>query len=251
MDFHAVADLVESAAFIDRWHARQLYDHIRETGARDVLELGTAHGGSTAYLAAAVAANGGGKVTSVDRYHFQEPSPEETLERAGLSEAVGLVRVEHSSYTWWLKEQVKVRSDAAGNCDPIYDLCFLDGAHDWHIDGLAVVLIERLLRPEGWLVLDDLNWSYETGHAPRPANLSPEEITTPHLQEIFDVILRPHPAFGEFRTDDLWGWARKTSDTPRRLTVLETRVRRTILTQRVNLAARRVRNALRKRLPGR
>src|SRR5205085_1807308 len=63
-------------------------------------------------------------------------------------------------YTWWLKEQVAARSDRDGNCEPRFDFVYLDGAKNWTIDGLAVVLIEKLLRPGGWLLMDDLDWTY-------------------------------------------------------------------------------------------
>ena len=81
------------------------------------------------------------------------------LGRAGLAGRVEIVR-EFSSYTWWLKEQVQARSDRAGNVEPLYDFVYLDGAKNWTIDGLAVVLVEKLLRPGGWLLMDDLDWTY-------------------------------------------------------------------------------------------
>src|SRR4051794_9957853 len=143
------------------WQGGRIYDHLRAMGARDVLELGTAHGASAAYMAAAVAANGGGPVTSVDRLRFEGPTPEETVERAGLAASVEFVRVPDPSYDWWLAEQVRARSDAAGNCEGAYDFCYLDGAHDLHVDGVAVILVERLLRDGCWLLLDDLDWTYE------------------------------------------------------------------------------------------
>ncbi|MCW2996734.1 MAG: hypothetical protein JWN65_283 [Solirubrobacterales bacterium] len=247
MRFADVADAIEGVPFIDRWHGRALYDHIRQSGARDVLELGTAHGASVSYLAAAVAANGGGTVTTVDRYHFAGPAPEETLARAGLLDTVKLVRIDHSSYSWWLKNEVQARSDAAGNCEPAYDFCLLDGSHDWHIDGLSVLLVEPLLRPGAWLALDDLDWSYERSSVQRPPNLSAQEIVTPHVREIFDVLLRPHPSFTQFRVDhETWGWAQKAPGEPRRLVVEELRVERGILAQRAIRAARRLRLAARR-----
>ena len=246
--FHEVANAIAGVPFIDRWHGRALYDHVRESGARDVLELGTAHGASVSYLAAAVAANGGGTVTTVDRYHFQSPTPEETLTKAGLAGKVEFVRVDHSSYSWWLKQQVQTRSDAAGNCEEAYDFVLLDGSHDWHIDGLSVILVERLMRTGAWLALDDLDWSYERSGVERPPNLSDEEIVTPHVQDIFDVLLRPHPAFSEFRIEDgTWGWARKAPGAARRLTIDEVRTERSILEQRVIRAVRRARVAVRAR----
>ena len=74
---------------------------------------------------------------------------------------------EFSSYTWWLKEQVQARSDARATSSRRYDFVYLDGAKNWTIDGLAVVLIEKLLRPGGWLLMDDLHWTYATTRAAR------------------------------------------------------------------------------------
>src|SRR5207237_7710562 len=131
---------------------RIIYDHVRETRPDQVLELGTSFGVSAAYVAAALDENGSGHITTVD--HADSNAPE-ALERAGaaVSSRVTAVRIRDSSYVWWLRDQVEARSEAAGNCEPVYDLCYLDGAHNFTIDGLAVVLIEKLLRPGAWLVL--------------------------------------------------------------------------------------------------
>lgn len=226
---------------MDEWQGRQVYDHLRQTGAREVLELGTAHGASAAYMAAAVAANGGGTVTTVDRYHFGGPPPEETIRRAGLDDHVSFVRMDHSSYDWWLREQIVQRTGADGHCEPMYDFCYLDGAHDWHVDGLAVVLVERLLRTGAWLLMDDLDWSYAKNVVPEPPNLSPEERAVPHLREVFDVIVQGHPSFTELRVqDDGWGWARKAPGEPKRLRIETTTNRNDILTRRLRQAARRL-----------
>ena len=55
---------------------------------------------------------------------------------------------------------MRSRSDGAGTVEPVYDFVYLDGAKHWTIDGLAVVLVEKLLRPGGWLLMDDLGWTY-------------------------------------------------------------------------------------------
>jgi predicted O-methyltransferase YrrM len=150
------------------------------------------------------------------------------LGRAGVAGAVELVRDPSSSYVWWLKHQVEARSDKAGNCEPAYDFCYLDGAHNFAVDGLAVVLVERLLRPGGWLLLDDVGWSYDggMGEAAAPYTeadgilhpLSDEERSVPHVRAVFDLVVKPHPAFTEFRLEDAWwAWARKAPGEPRRL----------------------------------
>jgi predicted O-methyltransferase YrrM len=199
---------------------RRVYDHLRREGATTVLELGTAFGASAAYMAAAVAANGGGRVTTVDRYHFNAgpaPPPEETAERLGLAATIDFVRIDHSSYTWWLKQQIEELADRGSNGSPAYDFCYLDGAHDWNIDGLAVVLVERLLRPGAWLLLDDLDWTYASSASPTPDGLSEDERTSPHIRAVFDVVIRGHPSFDRLRIEDgVWGWARKRGSPERR-----------------------------------
>jgi hypothetical protein len=120
-----------------------------------------------------------------------------------------------------LKEQVERGADAAGNVEPRFDFCYLDGAHNWTIDGLSVVLIEKLLRPGGWLLLDDLGWTYAAGthgpgQGPDDLRLSAAERETPHVRAVFDLVVRPHASFTEFREDDgWWGWAHKAPGQPR------------------------------------
>jgi len=149
MRFEDVAAAVRGIPYMSEHWGRRVYDHVRETGAQRVLELGTAHGVSAAYLAAALEANGAGHLVTADHGGSRfDPSPQEVLDRAGLAHRVTIVRG-HSSYNWFLKEQAEERSDRDGNCTPGYDFCYLDGAHNFDIDGLAVVLIEKLLRPGG------------------------------------------------------------------------------------------------------
>jgi predicted O-methyltransferase YrrM len=201
-----------------------LYEHIRNNRPGDLLELGTGRGGSAVFMAAALEANGVGHLTSVDstRWQWLDPTPREVLEKAGLSSWVTLDK-RFSTYTWFLKAEIEKRLDAAGSVQPEYDFIFVDGCKNWSADGLAVVLAERLLRPGGWLLLDDLGWNYEKHcEAPRHyeieiAKLSDEERTQPHLRAVFDLLIRTNPAFDQFVVQDYWwGWARKSPHVSRR-----------------------------------
>jgi predicted O-methyltransferase YrrM len=239
VEFAKVAAALDGWGFMTPWQGRRVYDHLREAGAREVLEIGTAHGVSASYMAAALAANGGGRVTTVDRYHFQEPSPEHVVATAGIADLVAFVRVEHSSYCWWLKERVLERSDASGNCEPLYDFCYLDGSHELHMDGLAVVLIERLLKPGGWLLMDDLDWTWSATASAPPPDLSPAERDNPPMRAVWDAVVRQHPSFSEFRLEDeQWGWARKGTGT-RRYEVETTTRATSVRAKRVRMAIRR------------
>jgi len=224
--FAEVESAVRGVPIITPEQGRRLYDHVREQRPEAVLEIGTWAGASAAYMAAALEANGAGKLTTVDRGETSRYlKPEETIERAGLSHRVELVKVRDSSYDWHLAQLVRERSDAEGNCEPLYDFCYLDGAHNLAIDAAAVVFIEKLLRPGGWLLLDDLDWTYEEGSDESVQSdgvthpLSEEERAVPHVRLVYDLIVRQHPAFSRFHDDGSWGWAQKLEAAPRRYRV--------------------------------
>jgi predicted O-methyltransferase YrrM len=219
MEFDVVAEALKGIPNMSPKRGRRVYDHLLATGARDVLEIGTAHGVSSAYMAAAVE-EAGGRVTTVDNAaatKLRDPQPGDVHQRAGVTHLVERVLNDDSSYNWWLKTQVEKHSDSEGNVSPQYDFCYVDGAHNWTIDGFAVYLVEKLLRPGGWLLLDDLDWSYGAsgssfgpGQGPQELGLSEAECGEAHMQIVFDIVVRQHPAFTQFRVeDDAWGWAKK------------------------------------------
>ena len=224
MRFEEVAARIEGIPFMSPELGRRVYDHVRASGPEQILELGTAHGVSAAYMTAALEANGHGHLTTVDHGGAAyDPPPEQVLERAGLAHRVTIVR-EHSSYNWFLKEQLEQSSDEAGNPSPRYDFCYLDGSKNFNVDGVAVVLIEKLLRPGGWLLMDDLEWTYEDNAWIEPSGdgrplgpLSQSERTEPHLRAVFELIVKQHPSFTQFRREDDWyGWAQKLPGSARR-----------------------------------
>ena len=247
VQFQTIARALDGIPWMSPVLGRRVYDHIRSTGARNVLDLGTGHGVSAAYMAAALEANGHGRVTTVDAAGTQfDPMPADLLARVGLAHRVRIER-EHSSYNWFLKDRIEERSDDAGNCEPAYDFCYLDGAKNLNVDGLAVVLVERLLRPGGCLLMDDLDWTYVKNHWLEPSGdglplgpLSEAERTQPHLRPIFDLVVRAHPSFTRCVVEDEWyGWAFKEPGAPRRYEVRTTRPLGV-------LVAARLRNVLRR-----
>ena len=200
---------------------RVLYEHVRKNRPECLLELGTARGGSAVFMASALEANGAGHLTSVDstRWRWRDPAPAEVLERAGLSHRVTLDK-RYSTYTWFLKSELEKCLDDSGAVRPEYDFIFIDGAKNWSTDGLAVVLAERLLRPGGWLLLDDLGWNYEQ-HGGKGkqhyeidiSKLSDAERTQPHLRAVYDLLIRTNAVFDQFVVEDgWWGWAHKSAD---------------------------------------
>jgi predicted O-methyltransferase YrrM len=230
VEFQRIADTVRGLRNMQPRQGRRIYDHVRATRPVEILELGTSYGVSAAYMAAALDENGGaGRVTTVD--HVRSNSPDELISRLEPTVAgrIDFVRIADSSYTWWLKERLAECTDADGCTEPFYDFCFLDGAHNWTIDGLAVVLVERLLKPGAWLLLDDLDWIYRSDpHGMRQRGvffpLSDAERAQPHIRDVFELLVKPNTAFAEMRVeDDRWAWARKNASATRSVHVTTTR----------------------------
>jgi predicted O-methyltransferase YrrM len=208
---HAEAERLvgDTAGGINPERGRELFDFVRRERPEQSLELGFAHGISSVYSAAALEGNGAGTLTSVDNLsaHDREPSAAEFLERAGLSHRVRLI-FEQTSYNWFLHRRVRERS-MDGGCEPYLDFCFIDGAHTWVDDGFAFFLVDKLLKPGGWVLFDDLPWKQDE----RWTDIPKEEHEIAQVGEIFELLVAQHPSYDRIETDGWWGWAHK-SETP-------------------------------------
>lgn len=229
MKFEEVRRHVEGVPFMSPEQGKILYDFVRSRKPADCLELGFAHGVSVCYVAAALQELGRGHVTAVDleaSQEWQQPSIEDLLDRTGLHDYVTVVR-EKTSYTWTLKKLLEQNPDPAR----IFDFCYIDGPKNWTIDGLAFFLVDKLLRQDGWVLFDDLTWTYGSSSAESRKKLEEagilvnqmgeDELNTPQVELIFRHLVMTHPGYSEFRTHDDWAWAHKVASSRRVLTVEE------------------------------
>lgn len=184
-----------------------LYRTVLERNYRRCLELGFAHGVGTSYIAGAVAELGAGSVVAVDLRSAQrrQPQADRLLAELGLAGWVELVLC-RTSYTWYLMERLQRR-------DRSFDFCFLDGSHEWETDGLAVLLVERLMVPGGMLILDDLDWTFATSPTLRDSErvraMPEEERRTPQVRRIFELLVQGNPAFAHSWESEGIGFAVK------------------------------------------
>lgn len=185
----------------------ELHEFVREQRFERCMELGFAHGGSAVYIASALEANGVGHLDSVDLHVAKErvPPATETLQRAGLEHRVTL-HYEDTSYTWFLHDKLREQLRDGDSLEPLYDFVFIDGAHTWDVDALAFALVDRLLKPGGWILLDDLDWNIGDSDPSLPE----VQRELPHVREIWELLALTHPQYDEFRTDNQWGWMRKS-----------------------------------------
>jgi predicted O-methyltransferase YrrM len=174
---------------------RLLYEFAAKEGVEEIVELGCAHGTSTAYLAAALDAKAAGLVRTFDREDAREREPNlfTVLRHVGVDRRVKPT-LSRSSYTWELMKLLEERTEGDVT-HPLFDFCFLDGAHTWETDGLAFLLVHKLLRPDRWIVFDDVNWTLGSSptlkNTPRVKALPEDEQTTPHVRKVIDLLVRP------------------------------------------------------------
>ena len=75
--------------------------------------------------------------------------------------------------------------------------------------------MEKLLKPGGWVLFDDLRWSYAS--SPSMSKLDwvkelPEEVrTSQQIGAVFELLVRQQGNFWDLRREGSWGWARKGS----------------------------------------
>lgn len=219
MDFETIRKHLDGIPFITAKQGRKIYDFVLAEKPQRCLELGIGHGVSSCYTAAALHAIGRGKLDSVDlidALQWQKPSLEELLIRTGLSPLVTVHR-EKTSYTWYLKKVIEAQT-VDGRCRPLYDFCFLDGCKNWTVDGFAFMLVDKLLRPGGWILFDDYLWTYDRHADGRTVTdgivhreLGDDERTTPHIKLVFDYLVRQKPDYRDFKVEGDWAWAHKVA----------------------------------------
>ena len=220
MEFKTVQEHVEGVPYILPELARDIYEFVGSHAPQQCLELGFGHGASSCYIAAALEELGQGHLTTVDlasAREWQQPTIEDLLARTGLQPWVTVVR-EPTSYTWFLKRKIE-EATPQNHCRPIFDFCFLDGAKNWTIDGAAFFMADKLLKPGGWFLFDDLQWTYASKRKEGKQKsdgvvidaMGADEIEQPHVELIFQYLVMQHPDYANFLIkDNWWAWAQKT-----------------------------------------
>ena len=186
---------------------RMFYDFIVANRLHIGLELGFFHGVSTAYLAGALQDLGSGNLITIDltKAKEREPNIEWVLEVTGLSHLVQ-VFYDPKSFNWRLMKLLEEDRYES------FDFCYIDGGHTWYDTGFAFCLVERLLKPGGWVVFDDLHHTYRgsnNSEKPYVKRMPEEEQTVPQVERVFELLVESNPYFGLFRRMGRFGLAQK------------------------------------------
>ncbi len=191
--------------------ALSMRDFIIKHDARNLLEIGFYHGKSSAYFAAILEDLDEGHLVTIDLENARdrEPNIDTVLSALGLAHRVTPVFAERS-YTWELAKMIR------STPRPRFDLCYFDGGHTWDATGFGFLLVDLLLRPGGWIIFDDLEWTIERA-IPKMTRVpqhwldcSADEQAAPAVKMVFDL-LAPHLGYTDQRAinNGQWGIARK------------------------------------------
>ena len=201
-------ELVGDTPVMSLGEANRITNFIEEHNIKDILELGFAHGVSTCYLAAALSRIQGGTIVTIDREtaRQREPNIETLLARVGECDRVKFL-YEATSYTWRLMKFLEESHF------PTFDMCYIDGAHTWFVDGFAFYLVNLLLKPGGWIIFDDLNWTFANSPSLKNTEgvirMPQDEKTTPQVRKVYELLVKPHPDYHNFLVDGKWAFAQK------------------------------------------
>ena len=100
------------------------------------------------------------------------------------------------------------------------------------MDGAAFFLVDKLLRDNGYVLFDDMTWTYANADAWSAQKLEEsgilisqmgeDERLKPQVESIFRLLVMQHPNYSDFKIQNNdWGWAQKTRSAEGKLTITE------------------------------
>lgn len=176
---------------------RKTIRFLKKTRSRVIAEVGVYEGATSMEIARHLDGKG---VLYLFDFNDRVEFARKRLAKAGFTKvrACGCTSTIMDSYNWPLMKLLKA------NRKPIFDYVFIDGAHSWAIDGFAFLLIDRLLKPNGFVDFDDYNWSLAKSRALNPTTFpqikclfSDEQIKATQVKLIVDLLVRRDDRYRE------------------------------------------------------
>jgi len=204
-----VSEMLRGVQYMNEHQAIRIRNFVLKNDLCEILEIGFFKGKSSAYIASIIKEMGKGHLTTIDLESARNRSPniEECLERLDFLDLVTPIYAQRS-HTWELKKLI------TKSPRPQFDLCYFDGGHTWDVTGFGFLLVDFLLRPGGWIIFDDLNWTIDksVANTPKMAQLynkfSQDEKSTPGVRTVFETIV-PHLGYTNVHEVGPWGYAQK------------------------------------------
>jgi predicted O-methyltransferase YrrM len=156
-----------------------------------VAELGVGIGATTLKLATCL--NNTGQIHLFD-FHDKVVELCSDLEKLGFTniKCFGNTSKHWDSYNWTLAKFL-----LAGQRN-IYDYIYIDGAHTFAVDGLAFTLCDLLLKPGGFMEVDDYDWKFSKAQWMKDTRnefMTDEQIDTAQVAMVVDIFLNGNPNY--------------------------------------------------------
>ncbi len=216
MKFNDIQCVLKNIPYMSVQQGKFLHEFILENNIKNILELGTANGTGTCYMASALDKNKDGKVTTIDKLAVNNRSPnvQELGQKFNPMTYINPI-IANSTYNWELMKLID-QNTVNGKCKPIFDFCYIDGAHNFEIDCCAFFLVDKLLKPNSFLLFDDLYWTYAKSPSLKNTDfvkkMTNEEKNTPHIKKLVELIVLPHPNYHQASHHDAWFLIRKKGE---------------------------------------
>lgn len=156
-----------------------------------VAEVGVGIGATTQAIAKTL--NGRGTIHIFD---FQSSVDELAgdLRKLGYENVVthGNSRLHWDSYHWSLAKLLNTERK------PIFDYAYLDGSHMLLHDLPAFVLLDKLVKPGGYIEFDDYGWKFENSawmKSIRQEYVTDEQAATPNVKMLVDLFVIGNPNY--------------------------------------------------------
>lgn len=208
MNIEKIQSVVDDLPMMSYGQAQEITSFIQSKNLKNLLELGFFHGVSSCYFAGVLDEMKTGHLTTIDLKNAKtrEPNIEDLLEKLGLSSYV-TIYYEPTSYNWRLMKLIEQHPQ------PIFDFCYIDGGHDWYNTGFAFFLVDKLLKPGGWILFDDINWTFNASlglkNSEKVKRMPSEERETAQVKKVFELLVKPHPQYHNFIEKGNWAYAQK------------------------------------------
>ena len=205
---NSITEKYKNLNYMRHEQAVYLKDLIHQNKFKNLCELGHFHGKSSVYIGSILEDQGFGQLTTFDLLPTKlSPNINELIQEFSLENYVKPI-VSMEGYAWDLANLVKADAEK-------FDFCYIDGGHTFESTLIAFVLIDILMKPNGIIVFDDLNWTVlQSISTLGPAILNIPmyrgntyiQKTTPGVKMVCDLII-PHYNYSLIEIVDQFDWA--------------------------------------------
>lgn len=205
---NSITEKYKNLNYMRHEQAVYLKDLIHQNKFKNLCELGHFHGKSSVYIGSILEEQGFGQLTTFDLLPTKlSPNINELIQEFSLENYVKPI-VSMEGYAWDLANLVKADAEK-------FDFCYIDGGHTFESTLIAFVLIDILMKPNGIIVFDDLNWTVlQSISTLGPAILNIPmyrgntyiQKTTPGVKMVCDLII-PHYNYSLIEIVDQFDWA--------------------------------------------